>query len=51
MKRVLALMGFLFCTSAWADEIKLSGAEITTALSDHTLGGTRGDGKSWEQVF
>ena len=51
MKFVFALMGFVFCTSAWADEVKLSGAEIMAALSDHTFGGMREDGKSWEQVF
>jgi hypothetical protein len=51
MRFVLVVLGLVFCTTAWADDVKLSGAEITAALTDHTLGGARDDGKSWEQVF
>jgi hypothetical protein len=51
MRFVFAILGLLSCTPAWADEIKLSGADITAALADHTLGGKREDGSLWEQVF
>ena len=37
--------------AAFAQEQKLTGAEIQTALSDHTLQGTREDGKQWQQIF
>ena len=37
--------------AARAEGQKLTGAEIKTALSDHTLQGTREDGKLWQQIF
>jgi hypothetical protein len=39
------------CPPVAADESAMTGAEITTTLTDHTLQGTRDDGKSWTQVF
>jgi len=41
----------MLSAEALAQEEKLSGAEIKTALSDHTLQGTREDGKLWQQIF
>ncbi len=37
--------------TALAESHKLTGAEIETVLGDHTLQGTRDDGKTWQQIF
>lgn len=41
----------MLSAGAVAQEQKLSGVEIKTALSDHTLQGMLEDGKLWQQVF
>ena len=47
----LFLGAAVFSTEAPAQEQRLSGVEIKTALSDHTLQGMREDGKPWQQIF
>ena len=47
----LFLSVLLLSGAAFAQDIKLSGAEIKTALADHTLQSTREDGKTWQQIF
>ena len=47
----LFLAVLLLSGEAFAQEQKLAGAEIKTALSDHALQGTREDGKQWQQIF
>jgi hypothetical protein len=47
----LVLASLCFSHIAQAGESKMTGAEITAALSDHTLQGSRDDGKSWQQIF
>ena len=49
LRLVLSLT--LLSGAAFAQDHKLNGAEIKTALADHTLQGTREDGKTWQQVF
>jgi hypothetical protein len=54
MRRIIpsaALAFIVISSAAHAEGKKLMGAEITAALSDHTLGGTGADGKPWEQIF
>ena len=36
---------------AFAQDHKLTGAEIKTVLADHTLQGTPEGGKTWQQIF
>lgn len=50
-RTILSLALILISTAAQAEAQKLSGPEITALLSDHTLGGTGGDGKAWQQIF
>ena len=51
MSLSLFLGAMVLSAEALAQEQKLSGVEIKTALSDHTLQGVREDGKPWQQVF
>jgi hypothetical protein len=47
----LVLAFLCFSPAAGAGETRMTGAEITAALSDHTLGGKNADNKSWQQIF
>ena len=47
----LFLGAAVFSAEALAQEQRLSGVEIKTVLSDHTLQGLREDGKPWQQIF
>ena len=51
LKLSLVFAAVFVSSPAHAGDVKLTGAEITAALSDHTLGGTRDDGKPWQQIF
>jgi hypothetical protein len=47
----LAFAAVFISSVAHAGDVKLTGAEITAALADHTLGGKNEDNKSWQQIF
>ena len=47
----LFLAAVVLSGAAFAQDQKLTGIEIQAALSDHTLQGTREDGKLWQQIF
>lgn len=47
----LSIAVICIASAAFADETKMTGAEITGALSDHTLGSVGDGGKPWNQIF
>jgi hypothetical protein len=52
MRKMIAVLSLLFVpVAAEAEERKLSGPEIQTALAEHVFGGTDANGKAWSQIF
>lgn len=51
MRKLIALLLLIQTLPALAEERRLTGEEIRTALSDKTVESTGGDGKPYTQIF